>query len=146
MIEVVQFGQGYRIDGPNWGERARPYLEDGWRPVKPGINMLSPPFSDPGFSTKILALSDGTGRLSFDIDPRVQEMLAARAQSGILALGRVMAASGVRIDQDNPVQALVNGRVSDMLAAGSWQAAHDSLRLMGVVRYTPENYAPTLKP
>lgn len=131
MIEFVDFGAGFRVDGPDWGASARPYLEHAWRPLSPGVHDLQAE-QNFIFLHQISVLHDGRGVLAIVPRPEFGRMMGLSRDTVASGTGRI-------IDGAYNFAALTNTRYSEVVVPDLAIAQH-ALRATGMVRYNPGEY------
>lgn len=140
MIEMVTFGEGLRVDGPNWGAQALPRLQQDWKVLPPGIHK--PNSHIPGLMVyaTLTVLSDGRGRASLEMNPMlplIASSMGEQVSSGDMnVLANALQVGNAPIDETNPLALLGNVRVKEV-APG---IGFNCFRLMGIIRYNPDVY------
>lgn len=143
MIEFVSFGEGFRKDGADWGLRARPHLDRGWRRLAPGIHPLDNAATRNLVSNRLTVLSDGRARLTIAVDPAMRH-IAEQIQVPMYA-GSALFRSAFPIDEEQRVVPIINLAIADLEAAArsypppppTLETFMNMLRLTGVLRYNP---------
>lgn len=139
MIEVVRFGVGFPAEGPDWGVRGRPYLENGWRQVGVGVHNLD---SADAITNQLTVLPDGTGRLNPGLSQSMQ-LIAARDPMLMAELfGQGTAEGDFLINGDAPVVPVLTLSTRDIQANVGRLVQNPTrvlgvMRLAGLVRYNP---------
>lgn len=137
MIEVVSFGGGFRLDGPDWGQRARPYLENNWRELQPGVHMLDPG-GEFAIINKMIVHPDGQGHLAFEVDPQVQAAVIAESGAARILRLNFMGQRGMPIDENTRFRQIMNIPRQDLFAEHRpLFLVPPSALLVGLVRYNP---------
>ena len=143
MIEIVKFGAGFRLDDEgSWGQGASRYLENGWRPVESGVHVLDADFypGDRLATTKLSVLSDGTARYACVLEPLAQAVMI-QAEGFDKTFAQAIVTSNIPINGSRRMQLLTNARLSEIPSSGFGGGC---LRLLGIVRYNPEGYSPSV--
>lgn len=145
MIEYVQFrpGEGLRADQTDWGRHTGYALEHQWAPLRVGKYVLGLS-GESLLSPTLLVLSDGRARLTRALHPKAQHYINSEAGAGAMLSSAMLVAAPTRIDEDRNVFPILDGRISEMPHFGTEMSDLVAVRLMGVVRFNPDNYTPTV--